>query len=181
MPAGETLSLFDKWSTITKGKVCAAAATRWGMDNWVKQASYIMGKALLDSFSEDFWARVIQFVQEYEISQNGETYNDGPCVLKQIFDLVFIQTEDEGFTIQDKILSMKLTDYNQNVVEYNIAMKDLIRHLDSTSQGMSDQAIKHSLVKAYMSIAQKGLMDDFLELLLGLLEYLEPALECCLP
>ena len=108
-----------------------------------------MGKAILDSLSEDFRARVIQFAQEYEISQNGETYNDGPCVLKRIFDLVFIQTDDEGFTIRDEILGLELTDYNQNVVEYNVAMKDLIRHLEATSEGMSDQAIKHSLIKAY--------------------------------
>ena len=31
-----------------------------------------------------------------------------------------------------------------------------------------------------MSIAQKGPVDDFLELLLGLFDYLEPALACCL-
>ena len=59
-PNGTTLSLFDKWSTISKEEVRAAAATRWGDNNWKKQASYIMGKAILESLNEEFRARVIQ-------------------------------------------------------------------------------------------------------------------------
>ena len=148
-PLGGTLSLFDKWSTISKGEVRAAAATRWGTDNWEKQASYIMGKAILDSLSEDFRARVIQFQQEYEIAQGGSTYNDGPCVLKRIIDLVFIQMDDEGFTIRDEIINMKLSDHGDNVIEYNSTIKDLVRHLESTPEGMSEQAIKHNLIMAY--------------------------------
>ena len=108
-----------------------------------------MGKAILDSLSEEFRGRVIQFQQEYEITQGGATYNDGPCALKQIFDLVFVQTDDEGFTIRDKILSMKLTDHGENIIEYNSAIKDLVRHLESTPEGMSEQAMKHNLIMTY--------------------------------
>ena len=148
-PNGTTLSLFDKWSTISEEEVHAAAATRWGDNNWKKQASYIMGKAILESLNEEFRAHVIQGSTDYEMIKGGTKYNDGPCILKRIFDLVFIQTDDEGFTIRDQILNMTLADHDYNVIEYNTAMKDLIAHLNSTQDEMSDRATKHSLIKAY--------------------------------
>ena len=149
MPNGNHMSLFDKWSTITKEEVRAAAANRWTTNNWAKQASYIMGKSILESLSEEFRARVIQGAEDYEMIEAGAKYNDGPCLLKRIFDLVFVQTDDEGFTIRDKILTMKLSDYDYNVIEFNAAMKDLTMHLKATEDEMGDKATKHSLIRAY--------------------------------
>ena len=137
-PTGTTLSLFNKWSTISKAEVRATAATCWGTNNWHKQASYIMGKAILESLNEEFRARVIQGSLDYEMVEGGTKYNDGPCILKRIFDLVFIQTDDEGFTIRDQILGMTLADYDYNVVEFNAAIKDLLSHLNSTQDEMGD-------------------------------------------
>ena len=108
-----------------------------------------MGKAILESLSEEFRACVIQGAKDYEMIEGEAKYNDGPCILKRIFDLVFIQTDDEGFTIRDEILKMKLMDYDYNVVDYNSAMKDLMSHLNSTQDEMSHRAIKHSLIEAY--------------------------------
>ena len=166
-PSGDTLSLFEKWSTITKGEVRAAAATRWGTNNWEKQASYIMGKAILESLNEDFRARVIQGAKDYEMIEGGAKYNDGPCILKRIFDLVFIQTDDEGFTIRDQILNMKLSDYDYNVVDYNSGMKDLMAHLNSTQDEMSGRAVKHSLIEAY-SNAKNDAFKRFIEQMVNL-------------
>ena len=108
-----------------------------------------MGKAILESLNEEFRARVIQGSLDYEMVEGGTKYNDGPCILKRIFDLVFIQTDDEGFTIRDQILGMTLADYDYNVVEFNAAIKDLLLHLNSTQDEMGDRAVKHSLIKAY--------------------------------
>ena len=121
-----------------------------------------MGKAILESLSEDFRARVIQGAKDYEMIEGGAKYNDGPCILKRIFDLVFIQTDDEGFTIRDQILKMKLVDYDYNVVDYNSAMKDLMAHLNSTQDEMSGRAVKHSLIEAY-SEAKNDAFTRFIE------------------
>ena len=108
-----------------------------------------MGKAILESLNKEFRAHVIQGFVDYEMIEGGTKYNDGPCILKRIFDPVFIQTNDEGFTIRDQILSMTLADHDYNVIEYNTAMKDLIAHLNFTQDEMSDRVTKHSLIKAY--------------------------------
>ena len=77
------LDILTKWSSIDLSVAQTAAYLRWSTPTWHQQASYIMGKVILDSLSPSFRARLTQYTTAYLI----QSYPDGPLLMKTIFGL----------------------------------------------------------------------------------------------
>ena len=159
---GERISIFDKWQSIELPKVREEAMERWQVNDWKKQASYITGKVIMESLGEEFRARVIQHNNDYQIEAHGTKQNDGPLLLKVILDLVYIQTDMEGFTIRETLSKMNLKDYKYDLIEVHKKVMDLIAQLRSTPDEISDNATKLHLVNIYKT-AKSDKFCDFIE------------------
>jgi len=159
---GERISLFDKWQSIELSKVRDESMQRWRVNNWKKQASYITGKVIMESLGEEFCSRVIQHHHDYQIEAHGTKQNDGPLLLKVILDLVYIQTDMEGFTIRETLSKMNLKDYKYDLIEVHQKVMDLIAQLRSTPDEIRDNATKLHLVNIYKT-AKSDKFCDFIE------------------
>ena len=134
-PLGTCLSLFD---AITIEEVRAAAAPRWRENMWTKQASFIMGKVLLDSLSEEFRSKLILNEQDYQIESEGEKQNDGGLMMKAIFDTVFIEVDGEALNIRESLNEMRIQDNGNNVFTTHKAVQTLIKQMKSTRDSISE-------------------------------------------
>ena len=159
---GERISIFDKWQSLELRRVKEEATQRWQVNDWKKQASYITGKVIMESLGEEFRARVIQHNEDYQIEAHGTKQNDGPLLLKVILDLVYIQTDMEGFTIRETLSKIHLKDYKYDLIEVHRKVMDLIAQLRSTPDEISDNATKLHLVNIYKT-AKSDKFCDFIE------------------
>ena len=159
---GNRMSIFDKWQSIEPRKIRREATYRWNINDWNKQAAYITGKVIMESLSEDFRARVIQHKQEYEIEVDNVAQIDGPMLCKTVLDMVFIQTDMEGFTIRETLSKITLKDYKYNLIEVHKRVLDLVAQLRSTPDEISDNATKLHLINIYKT-AKSDKFCDFIE------------------
>ena len=92
-------NLFEDYTTITLNQTRNAAIARWRINNWQKQASYIMGLATLESLGENFRSRVADHREKFSITDNNVQCVDSPLLLKTIHALVQPETGYSAFTL----------------------------------------------------------------------------------
>jgi len=122
----------------------------------------------MESLTEDFRARVIQHKEKYELQINDSSVQtDGPSLMKTILDLVFIQTDMEGFTIHETLSKINLKDYKYDLIVVHKRVRDLVAQLRSTPDEISDTATKLHLINIYKT-AKSDKFCDFIEQLQNL-------------
>ena len=153
-------NLFEDYTTITLNQTRNAAIARWSVNNWQKQASYIMGLATLESLGENFCSRVADHQEKYSITDNNVQCVDGPLLLKAIHTLVQPETGYSAFTLIQELNTITLENHDNNVINLNKEVRALIRRIRATKDGkhsLPDQTIVYYLLQAY----KKARCDDF--------------------
>ena len=112
-------NLFEDYTTITLNQTRNAAIARWNVNNWQKQASYIMGLATLESLGENFRSHVADHQEKYSTTDNNVQCVDGPLLLKTIHTLVQPETGYSAFTLIQELNTITLENHNNNVINLN--------------------------------------------------------------
>ena len=155
-----TYNLFEDYTNLSLEQVKRTALDRWHENNWLKQASYIMGIAILDSLGDSFRSRIADHNEKYMILENNQNCVDGPCLLKTIYMLVQPETGYSAFTLIQDLNTVSLENHNNNVLELNKEVRALTRRIRATRDGrnsLPDQTIVYYLIQAY----EKARCDDF--------------------
>ena len=112
-------NLFEDYTTITLNQTRNATIARWSVNNWQKQASYIMGLATLESLGENFRSCVADQQEKYSIADNKVQCVDSPLLLKTIHTLVQPETGYSAFTLIQELNRITLENHDNNVINLN--------------------------------------------------------------
>ena len=154
---GITESILTRYGQINTVDARSEAIQRWSNDDWLRQASYIMGKCILDSITEEFRSRVLRYESDYLITQpDGSTAPDGPLVhhttICRIVSPATLYTSQSAFetlqTMRPVVFKIDISEFNQAFIRQ--------RRLLQASQGgaglSNDSNSIHYLIQAYKSV-----------------------------
>ena len=153
-------NIFDDYNSLTLQEVRDAATERWRTNTWLKQASYIMGTAMLNSLDQDFRSRVADHSEDYTIIEDNVACVDGSTLLKMIYTLVLPETGYSAFTLIQDLNSLNLEDYGNNIIELHKQVRRIVKRIRASKNGKKSIP-DHTIVFYIMQAYEKARCDQF--------------------
>ena len=155
----ETRDILKMWTSISTEQARTAALARWARNDWYKQSAYILGQAILDSTTSSFRARLIQHRAQYEMDG---TFPDAALLMKTIFGLVYVETEQTAFNLKEELNNMHLKDFGNDVVAMHTFFNNKVNRIAATNEALTDHDKITYLLRIYKTAGNEQL-DNMLE------------------
>ena len=116
------------------------AGTYIGQPMWQAQNAQMLCQFLIESITPSFKGQVLLNQTNYTINN----VKNGPCLLKQILSLTYIDTWAKAFHIRYSLIEMKqqLTNTASNITEFNDWVRSQVRQLHAS--GDKQKTYRHT-------------------------------------
>lgn len=151
IPCGtNTYHLIQDYGSITLQQVQAFALTYCGqINNRNAQNSEMLYHCIMNSLSVTFKTEVLLHYQSFRVNNNP----DGPCLLKQILNITFIDNKGTVTFIQQSLIAMpsKLAELNGDITKLNSWVLGQVQKLAALGETATDLLLLPHLWNAYLS------------------------------
>jgi hypothetical protein len=151
--------LITQYGLRSLEEVIAAAEGYVGDTTRQVQNSYMVYHMLTNSLTAEFKAKVLLHASKYVVTRGNNSMSDGPCLLKVIINLTYLDTRATTSHIRDTLVSAseKLALLNGNIETFNNWVREQTGKL--TARGETCQDLLIYLFHAYSSAPDQVFKD----------------------
>ena len=152
----ENKNLCEHYGEITCQQVQAAATMYLTANNRDAQNSDQIINCLRKSLTTKAYARITNDKEHYVINVHNEDIYDGPCFLKTLIDIAYMNTHSSMAVIHHNLLSFDIYMHNlkdSDITTFHRYVKDNINWLAAAGETTNDLLV--NLFKAYDYVKDK--------------------------